>query len=355
MRWVLLFTAAGLLVACGGPRYHRVYPPPEDLRHSPAKLKAAAYAYYNRGDYVRALRYAYEAAQTTPDDLRSSFLLGLIYDMGLDRPDLAIPEYKRILSLRPWSDLPKRIRRRIHYLYRQAQARHAARALHPGSPPPISSDQLAAFPLYPAGPRPPDPNLQLGLIDLLLYDLQNLSDTLHIDPLQVYISSYTFQRAHPGATPGEFARWSGAEKTLTGTLIDLGEGRIRVVLHLLGSDGSPLYTAAPVTGNLRDLQTLHHALLSQAAKALDLSLPATLPPLPVAALLPLLLHAEGLWVYLSGQVSEAHHHLAQTQTLDPASDLIARTYRWVDLDLTGQKEGQSLLVTYRSMVAHPSP
>ena len=319
------------------------------------ELWAAADAYFGEGDHFRALRYALRAAQANPEDLRTAFLLALIYDMTLDRPDLAIPEYRRLPPLRPWGNLPERVQRRLQHLFRKSEEQRAREALTPGAPPPFSPEDLAIYPFAASGPRAPHPQFGLALIDMLLFDLLSASDAVRTDPLSAHIQVQAFARAHPDADAADFARWCGAGRILTGVFYDLGSGRIRAVPQVLGANGEVLYQGSPVTGDLRTVRILERALLSQAAEGLGLALPAALPRAPLDSSLSLLLHGQGLQRYLSGQVAEAHGHYRELVSLAPQSDLVRRTYEWVDLDLRGGEETQSLARTYAHIAAHPYP
>ena len=122
------------LIGCGGGRYRPGYIPPDGAVQTPIPLPEApgptpfheaAYVRYSRGDYVRALRDAYRAAEAPLPDDRLPFFIGLVYDTGFNRPDLAIPEYRRFLRHRP-RDRPGRNGLRGRRL-RQRQRRRPGR------------------------------------------------------------------------------------------------------------------------------------------------------------------------------------------------------------------------------------
>ena len=97
------------------------------------------------------------------------------------------------------------------------------------------------------------------------------------------------------------------------------------------------------------------ALLAEAAEGLGLKLRMALPRAPLDSALGLLLHGEGLYQYLSGQVDQAHSHYRELLDLAPRSTLVHRTYEWADLDLKGSDEAQSLARTYAHIASHPYP
>ncbi len=342
-----------LLLGCAVPRQHMGQAIPDDA--GGPDLWAAADAYFGEGDHFRALRYAIKATQADPQDLRTAFLLALIYDITLDRPDLAIPEYRRLPSLRPWGNLPERVQRRLHYLFRKNEEQCAREALVPGSSPPLTPAELAVYPFTPSGPRAPHPEVGLALMDMLLFDLVSVSDAVRTDPLRAHIQVQAFDRACPDANAADFARWCGAGQTLTGILYDLGSGRIRVVPQILGANGEVIYQGSPVTGDLRTIRTLERALLTQAAEGLGIPLPAALPSAPLDTALSLLLHGQGLKRYFSGHVADAHRHYEELLAVAPHSGLLLRTYEWVDLDLRGGEEAQSLARSYAHIASHPYP
>ncbi len=125
----------GLLTACGATFPPRAFPPPEDPipglmplvpSPDPAKLQNVAYHHYGKGDYVRALGFAYNAYEAAPDNPRYPVvLLGLIYDHGLDRPDLAVLEYRKLLGMDPSAKLAQTLQDRIQHLRRVGHQREA--------------------------------------------------------------------------------------------------------------------------------------------------------------------------------------------------------------------------------------
>jgi tetratricopeptide (TPR) repeat protein len=351
--WGAVALSLCLFLGCAGPGRHVDRAMPDEA--GGLELWAAADAYFGQGNHYRALRYALKAAQADPEDLRTAFLLALIYDITLDRPDLAIPEYRRLPPLRPWGNLPERVQRRLHHLFRISEERRAREALAAGAPGPLSSSDLAVYPMAAAGPRAPHPYLGLALIDVLLFDLLSSSDGLEVDPLRTHVLVHAFDRACPDADAADFARWGGAGRTLTGVLVDLGSGRIRATLQILDGKGEVIYRGPPVTGDLEVVRLFTRALLAEAAEGLGLKLRMALPRAPLDSALGLLLHGEGLYQYLSGQVDQAHSHYRELLDLAPRSTLVHRTYEWADLDLKGSDEAQSLARTYAHIASHPYP
>ena len=59
-------------------------------RQNSAPFESAAWRFFQNEDYVRALRLAYRATQIHPNEPSAALLVGLIYDRGFKRPDLAL-------------------------------------------------------------------------------------------------------------------------------------------------------------------------------------------------------------------------------------------------------------------------
>ncbi len=318
-------------------------------RPDPDKFETIAYRWYMQGDPVRALRFAYQGAQQSPGDVRFPLLLALIYDTGLDRPDLALPEYRRALSLQPWMGLPNTIARRMQYLNRQAVLRRVDRSFTQDAILPLPAGRVAVFPLLPSGPRAPDADLTTGLTALLVHAACMATDTPSTDPLDLLLISHEFVQRLPLASPEEFARWSGAAHTLAGNLIDLGEGRLRIELRLLGTDG-----VRSIQGTVSEPDSLYLRLATGVASLLETSLPDVVTP-PLSSPLALVVYGKSLQHYLSGRVQTAVENLSQARQLDPKSTLISHTYRRVESDFAGSTVADTLMAAYKLIRNQPPP
>ena len=362
MRLILLFFVTGFLLGCGGQLQNLAYPPPEDSlttllmpskSRDAEKLQATAYTHFRHGDYVRALQYAYRATQTTQKNIHHHFLLALIYDLGLNRPDLAFPEYQRVLYLK--KDLSKHLFPRVHYLNHRSHQYLAEAALQLGMPPPLAKKPLAIFPFQEANLSQSNYFLSLGLMDLLLYDLQQISKQKKIDPLNLYILSHTYKRALPNARSDEYAKWVGANRMLGFNLIDLGRHQVRITIQIFDQNGYKIYEAPSFTGDFRELQRLRRDILNNSINGLDLSLPAVLPPIPVSSPITLQLYAKGLQNYATGQISKANDLLTQAKKLEPKSPLISRTQWWATLYLEGERKPKNQADIYMKLLNQPNP
>ena len=353
---------AAAIASCAASFPQRAYPPPEEPipgllppipTPDPEKLQNVAYHHYGRGDYIRALGFAYDALKAAPANPRYPILLGLIYDQGLDRPDLAVIEYRKLLGMEPSGRLAESLEQRVQHLRRLAYQRQARQRVFET----VASDgarmDLAVFPLEPVGSVAPPPGLTIALVDMVLQDLAGPG--AGIDPLQLHIYHNEFARHRPDAGPSDFARWIRASKTLTGRLMDLGDHRVRITLQVFGRDGGLLWEGPPVTANLGDLQTLRNALSGQAAKGLNLPLPADYPPRPFKNPVNLLVHARALSDYVGGDVPTALRALESLRRFEPRSTILDRTLTWARRDMAGANRLPDLLKAYRSLGNRPDP
>jgi tetratricopeptide (TPR) repeat protein len=339
-----------VLPGCASRYQYMAFPPEDTSKLTSQQLLAFAYDHYSLGDHVRALRFVYRAAAADPDDLRSSLLMGLIYDLGFDRPDLAIPEYERVLPLRPWSDLPKRLENRLYHLRQRSEYNRLSNLVKSGNNLPDSTYPLAVLQFESTGPRAPSPGISLGLMDMILHGLSTLSDPPSTNALDLHILQRAYlDNAEERSNP-HFASWSGAEIVLTGTLTDLGKGRLQIVVLSLGPDGSPIYRSSPITGNTKKLSLLYRDLMQEVANALNLPLHESGPNSPISNTLSLLIHTRALELYLSGQSESASLFLSQALDADPGSDLIGRTLAWVEGDLAGKKAEHALVSAYKKIM-----
>ncbi|MBK35285.1 MAG: hypothetical protein CME26_07100 [Gemmatimonadetes bacterium] len=313
-------------------------------------LQQAALSHFSGGDYVRALRYAYWASQTIPTDIRLRLLLGVIYDEGFSRPDLALPEYRRAHGLSTLPELTARLDERIRYLHRRELEDRYLRAALAESDPPLSKNGLAVFPLQVVGPRTPEPGLTHGLLTLMLPSLRDRSTALHIDPFAAPIAAQVYGEVR-GNNPEDFARWSGAGAVLTGTLADLGGRRVRVVLRRLDSTGSVVWTSEPIVGRLDAAGDLCQSLLASAGRGLGIDVASG--GASISSPLALSLYAEGVLDYAGARVLEAHRNLKTALSFEPGSAILNETYVWVDQDLNGSAYDISLAEAYRDLLKLP--
>ena len=315
----------------------------------PGKLESLAYTHFDQKDYVRALRYAYQAFRINPADPRLLLLMGLIYEQGFKRPDLALQEYSRLFSLVGPKRLEKRMGSRMQYLLRKAQMRAANLALQPDQPPPLKGQKLAVFPFRIQGPT--QPALAQGIQDLLLHNVHHLLG--YPDPFQLQVLTHVYLQAFPWGTPSEYAVWTGADLTLTGHLIDMGDHRIQITLQVLDATGQTVYTSTPVANNLGDLTQLNSDLFSEAARGLEISLPT--PVLNIASPIALMAYVQGRNAYLEGNLTQARQFLNDALSIQPDADLIAQTLKWVENDLNNTNHPQLLVDLYWELETLPDP
>ena len=364
-KWFTLCAVAGITSCSFAP------PPPttiSDLGKLPSfergatpewdgrELRSAALDYYSRGDYVRALRFGYWAAQTIPTDVRLRLLLGIVYDGGFGRPDLALPEYERALSLKPNGRFQDRLRRRIHYLNRRLLQDNAKSSLIDHSGNPLSENWLTVYPLKISGPRVPEDGLEFSLLDWVLPDIQNRSSSLHVDPFTSLIVAQVYREVATLPTAQDFARWSGAGMILTGHLTDLGQDRLRIVLELLDASGQTRYTSSALTIDVMDPESAYRSILTEVRTALGLlASPEKKSQAPISNPAALALYSQGLRQYLAGQVAEAELSLRDAITVNPKSEFLISRFSWAESDLLGGLEGAELLQDYHRLLNLPDP
>ncbi|MBE82728.1 MAG: hypothetical protein CME21_09210 [Gemmatimonadetes bacterium] len=321
------------------------------------KLRSAALDYYAKGDYVRALRFGYWAAQTIPTDVRLRLLLGIIYDGGFDLPDLALPEYQTALSLKPDRRFQDRLRHRVHFLSRRLLQDDVRTNIIEQSGNPLSENWLAVYPMAIEGPRNPDLGLEIALLDWVLPAIKRRSAGLHVDPFTSLIVAQVYREVATSPSAEDFARWCGAGTVLTGRLSDLGNNRLRLTLELLDAGARTVHKSDPFVIDSMDPASASKQVLDHAAKALGLledplsTERADLITNPAS----MALYSAGLAQYLNGQVADAESNLSDARVLNPGSAFLDSRYSWADSDLLGGKEGEQLLQDYHRLLNLPYP
>jgi tetratricopeptide (TPR) repeat protein len=353
--WLHIVTCCGLLGCASGPSPTSTLSGlgklPSLARDSVpssdgGELRSAALNYYAKGDYVRALRFGYWATQTMPTDVRLRLLLGIVYDGGFNRPDLALPEYERALSLKPSRQFQDKLRRRIRYLSRRLLQESTRTSLIDKSGNPLSENWLAICPLRIVGPRSPEIGLEYSLLDWILPDLKTRSPGLYVDPFTSLIVAQVYREVADQADAQTFARLSGAGVTLTGQLTDLGNQQLRVVIELLDAMGAVSYTSRPVVIKTTDPVAAYENILSLVDAALGLMSAEegrSRPPITNAG--SMALYSEALGQYLVGQVSVAEKNLEDAMTLNPDSDYLISRHSWARSERLGEEKARKCWMT----------
>ena len=341
-----------LLTGCAHRFQYMAYPPTDSSALSPQQLLAFAYDHYKLGDEVRALNFVYRAASVDPSDLRSPLLTGLIYDLDFDRPDLAVIEYEKVLPLRAWSDLPTRLSERLVHLRRRSEYSRISGLAKSGEGLPASTYRLAFLQFESVGPRAAQSGLSLGLTDLVMHGLKQVSEKLYVDALELHILQRAYLENTTERVNAEFAEWSGAQGVFTGTLTDLGLGRLKVTIQVLGSDGRLLHKSPAIRGHVDDLTSFYRDLMKAAVISLDLKAPTAGLHSPISSTLAMIIHAHALELLLEDQTESANLYITKALESAPASSLIARTRNWIDQDLAGRKAKNALVSTYHKIMEH---
>ena len=319
----------------------------------PKKITAyetAAWHLFRNSDYVRALRFAYQAAEMHPQEPSAKLLVGLIYDHGFDRPDLAMAAYNHILQQAPNYAGVDILQPRLPYLFRRTQERVAQLSLQQGAQP-LSSAPLALFPIVPWTQNKTQAALGLGLTDILFSGFLDGESTL--PSLRTHLLAHAFLTAFPNADANTFAKWVGATHTLSGTLVQSQNHQISISLKLINAQGHTAHTFAPIMGNMNDLESLSQEVIQTVSQALELSLPSKENKAPSS--LALILHGQALDAYLAGDTKLAQKFSIGAMALAPKSDRIAWFNKWIEKDDLGGQIGGDLITLYRSLKFQPDP
>ncbi len=319
----------------------------------PARYETAAWSQFQRRDYVRALRLAYRAVDIAPTDPSPVFLAAMIYDRGFDRPDLALVEYERMFNL--FNDYPilTPLRPRLFYLYRVAQQRMVLSALKSSQSVPMTDKSFAIFPFNTYPNNHMNTAISLGLADLLLFDLVSARDSKGMPPLQLHLLHLTFKQTFPDKSASDFAKWVGADHTLTGDMVQTKDHRVRLTAKLLDASGSLVHTFSPVESSLNDLTEFRQTVFDTLSQILN-----TLPTEPqklIATPLSILLHGQALEAYLSDDILTATTVEQGALFLDASSPLIQHWYHWMLTDYAGSLTDANLTTIYQKLSVQPNP
>lgn len=311
----------------------------------------AAWHLFRNADYVRALRLAYHATEIRPQEPSAALLIGLIYDHGLDRPDLALSAYNHILQQAPHYEGVGILQPRLPYLFRRTQERVAQISLYQPESPPLQGIQLTIFPILPWTANKTDAAFALGLTDILFSPL--LDNDSNLPSLRAHLLAHAFLNAFPNADANAFALWAGAEFTLSGTLIRSQNHHVSVRLKLVDSKGQTLQESPSITGNQSQLNEFRDALLYALGQMLDLANLDTQAPMPSS--MALTLYGRALDAYLSGDPEQAQTSINGAADLSPNTKRINNLKSWISADYAGSQVGKDLVTLYRSLKQQPDP
>ena len=314
-----------------------------------------AWRAFQAADYAQALKMAYRATAVNPEAPGPALITGLIYDHVYDRPDLALLEYDRLQRLTPDRPELQILQLRLKHLFRRAQLRSAIESLKPESPPPLNDAHLALFPFQVWSNNNTHQNLALGLIDLLVFDLETIIGHDQLSVLRLHALQHQYRKTHPQASGADFAKWSGATYTLIGEIAPQNEHLVVVSARLVNANGETVQTLPQITLGPGDLPLFRRIILSELALYLNLELPASFEPQPSTSLVALGLHAQGLSAYLSNNLDRANYFFNGALILDPNAPLFVSRQQWVTDDLQGAQYTNELSELYQQLLTRPLP
>lgn len=323
------------------------------IKKESTPYETAAWHLFKNADYVRALRLAYRATEIRPQEPSAALLIGLIYDHGLNRPDLALSAYNHILQQAPHYEGVGILQPRLPYLFRRTQERVAQISLHHPETPPLQGMPLAIFPILPWTPNKTDAAFTLGLTDILLSSLLDANSNL--PSLRTHLLAHAFLDAFPNANANAnaFALWAGAEQTLSGTLVHSQNHDISLRLELINKQGQTIQRSAPISGKMSQLNQFRDDFIHALAQMFDQTSTDTQLPMPSA--MALTLHGRALDAYLSGDSPQARAYIEGSIQLSPTNKRLHNLNRWIKADYTGSRIGKDLVALYRSLKRQPDP
>lgn len=318
---------------------------------SATTYEASAWRLFRSADYVRALRLAYLATDMHPQEPSSALLVGLIYDQGFNRPDLALSAYNQILQQTPHYEGVALLHPRLPYLFRRTQERAAQISLQHQSVPPLQGTPLALFPILPWAPNKTDAAFALGLTDILFSDL--LGDNPTLPALRTQLLAHAYLEAFPRADAKSFAQWAGAEQTLSGIMVHSKNHKITLTLTLTDAGGQIIHEFPPITGHMNALPEFRENLIHTISQILEYSISEPSESFPSS--LALTLYGQALDAYLAGDSEQAQKYIAGAINLSPKTERIIQLEQWIRADYVGSQIGNDLIGLYQSLKYQPNP
>jgi tetratricopeptide (TPR) repeat protein len=350
--YALLATAC-LLSGCAGPFYRTAYLALES--DDPAQILAAADAHYQRGEHLSALRLVYRGMELAPGDLRFALLAGLVHDVGLDRPDLAIPEYERAKNLRPWTDLTQSLEDRICRL-RQRQLRgYTVKALQDTASRPLAGARVAVYPVD-VSAASLDDGVGIALTDLLLADLSAVTSSApsELEPQQALALAIGYATHVPGPSAEGFAAWCGADLTLACGLTETGTDHARLSVRTLDPSGRMHHAQVAEETRLDDMAEVYETLRRLSTEALAQTA-SPRPGIQAPPVLPLSLYGQGLRHALEGRSDQALELLSEAAGLAPGIVRISQIRERAVRERSGERAVMALQQIWRQIMSHPDP
>lgn len=350
--YAFLATAC-LFTGCARPFYRTAYLALES--DNPAEILAAADAHFRRGEHLSALRLVYRGVELAPGDLRFALLAGLVHDIGLNRPDLAIPEYERAMDLRPWTDLARRLEDRICQL-RQRQLRgYTAKALQDAVSRPLAGTRVAVYPVD-VSAASLDDGVGIALTDLLLADLSTVAPSAPSEPEPQQALALAIGYATHVSSPSAegFAAWCGADLTLACGLTETSTDHARLSVRTLDTNGGTHHAQVAEETRLDDMAEVYETLRRLSTEALAHTT-SPRPGIQAPPVLPLSLYGQGLRHVLEGRSDQALKLLNEAAGLAPGTVRILQIRDRAARERSGDMAVHTLQQIWRQIMSHPDP
>ena len=349
----MLFFALGCATTLPTQRLGEANTQPSGIKTkgSATAYEAAAWHLFRNADYVRALRLAYLATDLQPQEPSSALLVGLIYDQGFNRPDLALLAYNEILQQTPHYEGVALLQPRLPYLFRRTQERAAQISLQNQNAPPLQGTPLALFPILPWAPNKTDAAFALGLTDILFSDF--LGDNATLPSLRTQLLAHAYLEAFPLADVKAFAQWAGSDQTLSGILVHSKNRKITLTITLTDAWGQTIHEFPPVTGHLDALPEFRENILQAISQILEPPMSNATEPFPSS--LALTLYGQALDAYLAGDAEQAQKYIAGAINLAPKTERLIQLDQWIRADYVGSQIGNDLIGLYQSLKYQPNP
>lgn len=346
-----------LLVGCANRLPYQIpgepileHPAPQ-IQKNPATYELAAWQFFRGADYVRALKWAYRAKEMHPDEASPALLIGLIYDQGFHRPDLALSAYNHILQNTPQYQGVALLQPRLPYLFRLAQERVAQISFEQPEMGPLTGTPLAIYPIQSWSQDKDQTAFALGLTDILFADV--LDTESQLPSIRTHLLAHAFHNVLPHSDARGFAQWSGANVVLSGNLIQKQNHVIQIELSLYDNLGNHVQQLPPILGSLSNLNQLRDEIWLTLAPVIPFPSPTERPPMPSA--LALTLHGQGLDAYVSGDPEHATVYFTGAESLAPNNQRIKQLKAWSQADFVGSQIGQDLFTLYEKLKFQPNP
>jgi tetratricopeptide (TPR) repeat protein len=287
-------------------------------------------AFYEKGDLAKA-EDALKQANAMMPDARANLYLGLINEKR-DNIDQALDAYRAALGAEPAGETKNLIQARIDFLMRQRVQRDVARALQNESAlktQQIPTNTIAVSDFDGSLLDPQTAPVARGLADFTAADLAKVKSLTVVDRMKIDVILNELKLSSTGlvdkASAPRLGRLIGSYHLVTGSLLGLGEDKIRLdgaVVNTTDSTTAPTQTSE---GNLQQLFRIEKAFVFQILDDLGIQPTAeerdAISKVPTESYLAFLAYSRGLQHERDGQWGQAEAAYNQAAAEDPAFSL----------------------------------